>query len=86
MDKNRMTVTNLLEGFSARADVERFLRVFHPNAASGAGEFEVIETAGGTTQQTSPNMAQAEDHTWEESDTDTEILLEIAWPTPLLIY
>jgi tripeptidyl-peptidase-1 len=81
-----MAANNFLNEFTARPDVEKFLQTYRPEAVAGASAFEVIGIAGGTTQQTAPNVTQIADGTGQEGDADTEIMLGFAWPTPMLVY
>ncbi len=84
-DKNVMSFTNYLGEVNDRSDAALMLQRFRPEAAAAAYEFQKISIAGGPIND-DLNATQLEDATGLEGNLDTQAMLSIAWPTPMISY
>lgn len=78
--KNRMALVNFLGIVSNRSDVRGFLQRFRPDALDAAYNFRIELVNGGIDDQ-GQNTSQK-----IEGNMDTDIMLGIAYPTPLVTY
>ena len=79
-DKNQMALVNFLGIISNRSDIHNFLQRFRPDALDAAYNFEIELVNGGIDDQTHNTSRKS------EGNMDTEIMLGIAHPTPLITY
>ncbi len=81
-EKNHIALVNYLGQVSNRSDVNIFLEMYRPDAAkaNAAYNFETIIVANGDDQQT-PNTTKR-----FEGDLDSETILGIGFPIPLISY
>ena len=87
-DQNSMALVNYHGEFNNRSDIHQFLESFRPEAANAgaASDFRAIEIAGATNQQSPATAEQLKRKTGREGNLDAQILLGIAFPTPLVTY
>ena len=84
--KNKMALNNFLGEVNNRSDASIYLKMFRPEAAAAAYQFEQISISGGTLQQTPENASQLLEQSGVEGALDVQTMLGIAWPTPLTVY
>jgi len=82
----QMGLTDYLGQVNLRSDVSKYLKMFRPEAVTGAYTFQQVSIDGGTLQQTPLNASQLEAGIGIEGDLDAETMLGIAWPLPLTTY
>lgn len=78
--KNQMALANFLGVVSNRSDVHGFLQRFRPDALDAALKFEIELVNGGINDQGLNTSRKI------EGNMDTEIMIGIAHPTPLVTY
>lgn len=78
--KNQMALVNFLGIVSNRSDVHVFLQRFRPDALDAAYDFSIELVNGGIDDQSHNTSRKS------EGNMDTEIMLGIAYPTPLVTY
>lgn len=84
--KNKVGLTDYLGEADNRSDVEIFLEMFRPEAASAAYEFKVDVIDGDDDQQTPNTPTQLDAGKDLEGNLDAETIIGIDWPTPLIAY
>ncbi|EEQ88547.1 tripeptidyl peptidase, variant 2 [Blastomyces dermatitidis ER-3] len=82
----KMALVNYLGEFNNRSDVSHFLKIYRPDAVSGAESFEDISINGGINQQSLVTPEQYARGAGREGNLDAEVMLGIAHPIPLTIY
>lgn len=78
--KNQMSLVNFLGIISNRSDIHGFLQRFRPDAIEAASDFRIELVNGGVDDQSQNTSRKS------EGNMDTEIMLGIAHPTPLVTY
>ena len=78
--KNQMALVNFLGIVSNRTDIHGFLQRFRPDAKDAAYDFDVEVVNGGIDEQDLNTSRKV------EGNMDTEIMIGIAYPTPLVVY
>ena len=84
-DKNRQAFTNYLGEVNDRSDAAMMLQRYRPEAAGAAYTFQKISIAGGPIND-DLNATQLAARTGIEGALDTQAMLSIGWPTPLISY
>jgi tripeptidyl-peptidase I len=84
--KNSVGITNYLNETSKRSDVKLFLETFRPEAVSAAYTFPIVIIADGNNDQGPYTADQIADGKNIEGDLDSEMVLGISWPTPLIAW
>jgi tripeptidyl-peptidase-1 len=85
-ENNSMALTNYLGQFNNRSDIYIFLSQYRPDAVSNGWDFTDVSIAGGVNQQSPANADQLKHGKGKEGNLDAEVMLGIAYPTPLTIY
>lgn len=85
-DTNIMGLADYLEESNNRSDTYLLLSQYRPEAAEAAYTFKFDVINNGTTQQVYPEWYIDEDEPDVEADLDSETMLGIGWPTPLIAY
>ena len=83
---NKMGLVNYLGKSNNRSDTYLFLSKFRPEAKSAAYEFQFDVVANGSTVQHHPENELEENAPDGEGDLDVEVMIGLAWPTPLIAY
>ncbi|EME85089.1 uncharacterized protein MYCFIDRAFT_60025 [Pseudocercospora fijiensis CIRAD86] len=84
--KNKIGHTNYLNESSYRPDIRKALQAYRPEAVEAADTFTVINIAGAR-EQTGPYTAEElADGANIEAVLDSENILTVAWPTPLIVF
>ena len=78
--KNQMALVNFLGIVSNRSDIHGFLQRFRPDAKDAAFDFDIEVVNGGIYDQDLNTSRKI------EGNMDTEIMIGIAYPTPLVVY
>jgi tripeptidyl-peptidase-1 len=84
--KNKVGLNDFLKESNNRSDTALFLQQYRPEAVSGAKNFKVVVINGGNdeqTQETPEELAAGKDL---EGNLDSETILGISWPTPLIAF
>ncbi|KAG4026264.1 hypothetical protein MFRU_043g00670 [Monilinia fructicola] len=84
--KNKMALTDYLGESNNRSDTKLFLEQYRPEAASAAYTFDVQIIDGGNNEQTQENATQLAAGKDLEGNLDSETMLGIGYPTPLIAY
>ena len=84
--QNSMALTNYLGQFNNRSDIAMFLSQYRPDAIANGWDFTDVLVAGGVNQQTPADADQLMKGKGKEGNLDAEVMLGIAYPTPLTIY
>ncbi|KAI0016894.1 Pro-kumamolisin [Xylariomycetidae sp. FL0641] len=85
-DKNSMALANYLGEFNNRSDTRQYLATYRPEATSGADDFAIVEIAGAVNRQEPASQAQLNRGAGREGNLDAQVLLGLAYPTPLTTY
>lgn len=85
-DQNRIGICNYLNETNKRSDVAAFLKHFRPAAAAAAHNFEIVNIANAQNDQGPYTAAQIAEFHNIEGDLDAELVLSIAWPTPMTAF
>ena len=87
-DRNAMALVNYDGEFNNRSDIHLFLEAYRPEAARAGAAFDFLtdDIAGATNQQSPATPSQLEEKIGREGNMDAQILLGIAFPTPLITY
>jgi len=83
--KNKIGINNYLNETNKRSDVSLFLQTFRPEAAAAANEFPIVTIAGAPDDQGS-DADEVVTGVNREGNLDAELVLSIAWPTPMIAY
>jgi tripeptidyl-peptidase I len=84
-DKNTMAFTNYLGEINVREDAKLMLEKYRPEAAGEAETFKKISINGGVVSDVL-NATQLKASTGLEGNLDTQAMISIGWPTPLVSY
>lgn len=84
--KNSIALNNFLGESNNRSDTKIFLQKYRPDAVSSADSFEVVIIANGNDEQTQETPAELEAQKDMEGNLDSETILSISYPTPLIAY
>ncbi|CAD6453135.1 2aceba83-2327-4523-8826-632c26887149 [Sclerotinia trifoliorum] len=84
--KNKMALTDYLGESNNRSDTKLFLEQYRPEAASAAYSFEVQIINGGNNDQGQENATELKAGKDLEGNLDSETMLGIGYPTPLIAY
>ena len=87
-DRNAMALANYDGEFNNRSDINLFLESYRPDAAraGAASNFRTDDIAGATNRQSPATTEQLQKKVGREGNLDAQILLGIAFPTPLITY
>jgi tripeptidyl-peptidase-1 len=85
-DKNSMALTNYLRQFNNRSDISLFMSQYRPDILQDAWNFTDVLVAGGVNQQSQATPEQMDHGKGKEGNLDAEVMLGLAWPTPLTIF
>jgi len=85
-EKNSMALTNYLGQFNNRSDISLFLTEYRPDIPIDGWNFTDVSVAGGINQQTPANAYQLKHGKGKEGNLDAQVMLGLAYPTPLTIY
>ncbi|KAI4854550.1 subtilisin-like protein [Aureobasidium sp. EXF-8845] len=85
-DRNSMALTNYLRQFNNRSDISLFMSQYRPDIPQDAWNFTDVLVAGGVNQQSPATPEQMEHGKGKEGNLDAEVMLGLAWPTPLTIF
>ncbi|KAI9639968.1 hypothetical protein NHQ30_011637 [Ciborinia camelliae] len=85
-DRNKMALTDYLGESNNRSDTKLFLEQYRPEAASAAYSFDVQIINGGNDEQTPENATELAAGKDLEGNLDSETMLGIGYPTPLIAY
>ena len=87
-DRNSMALVNYHGEFNNRSDIDMFLQSYRPEAAKAraAFNFQAVNIAGATNQQSPATEEQLQRKAGREGNLDAQVLLGIAFPTPLVVY
>lgn len=87
-DRNAMALANYNGQFNNRSDINLFLESYRPDAAraGAAFDFRTDGIAGATNRQSPATAEQLQKKVGREGNLDAQILLGIAFPTPLITY
>lgn len=83
---NKMGLTDYLGESNNRSDTYLFLQQFRPEAKEAAYQFKFDVIDNGTTTQIHTLEDLEENEPDIEADLDSETMLGIGWPTPLIAY
>ncbi|KAF7857959.1 hypothetical protein EAF04_009316 [Stromatinia cepivora] len=84
--KNKMALTDYLGESNNRSDTKLFLEQYRPEAASAAYSFDVQIINGGNNEQGQENATELAAGKDLEGNLDSETMLGIGYPTPLIAY
>ncbi|PQE10630.1 tripeptidyl-peptidase 1 precursor protein [Rutstroemia sp. NJR-2017a WRK4] len=84
--KNKVALTDYLGESNNRSDTKLFLEHYRPEAASAAYTFDVQIINGGNNEQTQENATELAAGKDLEGNLDSETILGIAYPTPMIAY
>ncbi|OJD13931.1 hypothetical protein AJ78_05668 [Emergomyces pasteurianus Ep9510] len=82
----RMALVNYSGEFNNRSDISQFLKLYRPDALSGAENFEDVSINGGINQQRPVTPEQYAQGAGREGNLDAEVMISIAHPIPLTTY
>ncbi|KAI4753709.1 subtilisin-like protein [Aureobasidium sp. EXF-12344] len=85
-DKNSMALTNYLHQFNNRSDIALFMSQYRPDVPPDAWNFTDVRIAGGVNQQSPADPDQLKHGKGKEGNLDAQVMLGLAWPTPLTIF
>ena len=87
-DRNAMALANYNGQFNNRSDIHLFLESYRPDAAraGAAFAFRTDDIAGAKNRQAPATAEQLQKKIGREGNLDAQILLGIAFPTPLVTY
>ena len=87
-NRNAMALVNYNGQFNNRSDINIFLESYRPDAAraGAAFDFRTDDIAGATNEQVPATAEQLQKKIGREGNLDAQILLSIAFPTPLITY
>ncbi|KFY43936.1 hypothetical protein V494_01757 [Pseudogymnoascus sp. VKM F-4513 (FW-928)] len=83
---NSMALTNYLGQFNNRSDISLFLAQYRPDIPPNGWDFTPISIAGGLNPQTPATAWQLDHGKGKEGNLDAQVMLGIAYPTPITIY
>lgn len=83
---NRMALTNYLGQFNNQTDLDLYLQTYRPDATGPATTFENVNIAGGINKQAHATPSELSDGLGREGNLDVQIMMGIAYPTPLTTY
>jgi tripeptidyl-peptidase I len=84
--KNTIALNNFLGESNNRSDTKIFLQSYRPDAVSGADTFKVEIIADGNDEQTPETEAELKARKDMEGDLDSETIISMAYPIPLIAY
>lgn len=85
-EDNSMALTNYLGQFNNRSDISLFLSKYRPDIPIDDWDFQDVSVAGGINQQAPADAFQLKHSKGKEGNLDAQVMLGIAYPTPLTIY
>jgi tripeptidyl-peptidase-1 len=83
---NKIALNDFLGESNNRSDTKIFLQKYRPDAVSGVDTFKVEIIAGGKDEQTQDTAAELAAGKDTEGNLDSETLISMAYPIPLIAY
>ncbi|PMD41940.1 subtilisin-like protein [Hyaloscypha variabilis F] len=84
--KNSIALNDFLGESNNRSDTKLFLQRYRPDAVSGADKFSVQLIANGNNEQTQENATELAAGKDMEGNLDSETIISLSYPTPLIAY